>query len=209
MFTVQYGKQTFGGSTDSVSIHAFPLIQGQDWKDKSPINALFTKAGRNNSALAARDGFVDHGKWYANNLEVRDGANTSCLAITLTRRFRGTVRAQCTFHVVPSEGGPSLNVFASLTMNDNSVMGEDICVFSGKGYIINTAGLKEMGVEIKRGDISHFMDEEELEDEFRIDAAPQENYDMPKVMQIEKTDGTVSTVIAAPAAKRKLRIRKR
>lgn len=209
MFSITYGKQTFGRASDSVSIFSLPLVKGTNWKmDKATVNATYTKDGRSHSLIAARDGFADHGKWYSANYSSQDDSST-VLCIQLTRRVQGTVRAQCTLHIIPHERGPMLNVQACLTPNDNSVQGQSVTVYTGPGYIIDHGQMKSLGIKIDKADISHFMDAEELDDEFLIDNMTGADLSLPNLLQVEEADGTVTSVIAAPVAKRKLRIRKR
>ena len=165
MFSVTYGKQTFDNATDSVSIFALPLFHGSKWRDKSVIGAAFKKSGRSHSSLAARDGFADHGKWYQASFDINNSVrDTNALCIQLTQRRRSTIRTQCTLHVLPHDQGPMLTVKAVLGPNDNSVNGDDVCVFAGNGFLLDHAELKRLGVDIERGDIAHYMDAGELED---------------------------------------------
>lgn len=208
VFQAYYGKQTFGNITESVALFGIncPTEKQQtvSWDEKQIGNKVFPKLGTAHRLAASTDGFKDHGGWMSTSYQAPEGGG-KILVVQYTRRVSGAVQSCCCMNLLPSPAANHMRLEIDLAPNQLSALNNRLIAFEGKAFVIAPDELKVMGVRVKRGDRSYYMDEEELEDEFRIVASGSTSMDY---LEVDRGDGDVRAIPTASAPSRRMRVRR-
>lgn len=105
-------------------------------------------------------------------------------------------------------GAPVYSIIASVPVDDTTIIGDSWQMFSGPADILNVAELKLLGIDVPRGYVSRYMDEEELSECYRIVQTSPESQPRPAITAIATPEGVeMREVVQAPS--RRLHIRRR
>lgn len=99
-------------------------------------------------------------------------------------------------------GAPHYEVIAKVPTGHDNICGDSFRVFSGCADVLNAEELKLLGLEVGRGYISRYMDEEELEECYRIVQVGRETQPRPAISAIATPTGVEMREIAQAPARR-------
>jgi hypothetical protein len=212
VFLACHGRQTFGSVTESVAVFGIrypkPGEPNVEWSSKAIAANVFTKHGTMQRMDASSDGFKDHGAWY-NTTYTSSAKDTHILVFMYTRRIAKQLQSQCCLNLMVSPSAPAfIDVNVDLVPNSLSALSNRITLFSGNAFVLDNDGLKKLGVIASPADLSHFMDKDEVSEEFDIVSRngvdPKMNY-----MEVDDGSGETRAIPIAKPAGRRLRLRKK
>ena len=104
-------------------------------------------------------------------------------------------------------GAPLYNISGRIPTEAGNMAGDTFTMFNGYADILNPAELQLLGIEVNRGYISRYMDEEELEECFKIVQLREETQARPSITAIATPTGVQMREVQ-PAPKRRIVLRK-
>ena len=200
-FTVMYGSHTFRHTSAKVTTHVFE--PGSTVKLNKYLTGVATPVKGTSSKIPARPGSSHHGHWFRQAYAFLDGL---IIGFRLYATINTGLRSNSIILVRLRHDGPFLNVKAQLPTASQATYNE-VPVFVGNGDVLSPGEVIDLGVNISRHMRRNLMDQEEVEEDFKVeslnDGAPK-----PEFEKIKTKDGEVKVVALPKQATRRVRVRR-
>lgn len=138
--------------------------------------------------------------------KVRHAVNTVILSQVSWSRNRSGLRDGSVF-IRLREKGPLLSVNAFLPLGRESTLGDRVCVFLGRGDIMDANELRVLGIEIPHRYQDTYMDQAELAECFEVIEQLPEIQPRPVIARIATDQGVQLTEMPV-APRRRLRLKR-
>lgn len=103
--------------------------------------------------------------------------------------------------------GPFLQIRCILPTDHESLLGDRIICFEGRGDILSVEELKTLGIEVPRSWVLGFMNKEEIDELFIVDQITPGTCGRPEFIRVATSNG-VRVQAIAPEPQRRMRVRR-
>lgn len=200
VISITNGKCTFRAS--SATIMSFAMA-GNGSSARSYPGVALKEVGKS-YIPAAKDGYKEHGQWTQASFYSQNGA---IISIQVSIGNSVGLVAQGAIFLCLRDDADLISVSALLTPDTNSTY-DKVPVFTGRADVLTQEELESYGVVLLDNYIRVYMDEEEIDEIFKVSTVAK-GVKKPEMVSAVTVSGKVLRVPVSDGPVRKVRIRER
>ena len=192
--TVTFGKANFERAMATLAA----FLVAASWDRSTAIN--YGRVNPRDKVWYPATNDPEHGKGFTSvKIEYEEGS----ILLFQARRTRGGMTiADAGVFVRLRSSAPLISLLAALPPSVESMLGDNIMAFQGRGDILSVDELRTLGIEVPRSYVSIYMDEDEVEERFSTREIASATVERPTFVRVATTTGTKAQAVAADPIRR-------